>query len=145
MVKCVIVFHRGGERMAEKEGLLPFKLIEDESGEALTSYGGLPLVVETCEALGLAGLVQKMTTCENIGAQRRRGRARLANGFQLERCAGARAAPEPGARRVGRTSSERGRRYPVEGAGCLHEARDCISRRTQFRFGGVARVGRGLA
>ena len=32
--------------MADKEGLLPFKLIEDESGEALTSFGGLPLVVE---------------------------------------------------------------------------------------------------
>ena len=44
--------------MAEKEGLLPFKLIEDESGEALTSYSGLPLVMETCEALGLAGLVK---------------------------------------------------------------------------------------
>ena len=44
--------------MAEKEKLLPFKLIEDESGEALTSYGGLPLVMETCEALGLAGLVK---------------------------------------------------------------------------------------
>jgi hypothetical protein len=27
--------------MAEKEGILPFKLIEDESGEALTSYGGV--------------------------------------------------------------------------------------------------------
>src|SRR5439155_1206565 len=51
--------HRGGERVAEKEGLLPFKLIEDESGEALTSYGGLPLVVETCEALGLARLVKQ--------------------------------------------------------------------------------------
>jgi hypothetical protein len=44
--------------MAEKEGLLPFKVIEDESGDALTSYGGLPLVMETCEALGLAGLVK---------------------------------------------------------------------------------------
>src|SRR5207247_6756646 len=44
--------------MAEKEGRLPFKLIEDESGEALTWYGGLPLVMETCEALGLAGLVK---------------------------------------------------------------------------------------
>src|SRR5437879_9736691 len=44
--------------MEEKEGLLPCKLIEDESGEALTSYGGLPLVMETCEALGLAGLVK---------------------------------------------------------------------------------------
>ena len=39
--------------MAEKEGLLPFKLIEDETGEALTSYSGLPLVVETCEAARL--------------------------------------------------------------------------------------------
>src|SRR5215813_14634360 len=45
--------------MAEKEGLLPFKLIEDGSGEALTSYGGLPLVVETCEALGLGRLVKQ--------------------------------------------------------------------------------------
>jgi Transposase DDE domain group 1 len=45
--------------MAEKEGLLPFKLVEDESGEALTSFGGLPLVVETCEALGLGGLVKR--------------------------------------------------------------------------------------
>jgi Transposase DDE domain group 1 len=44
--------------MAEKEGLLPFKVIEDESGDALTSYGGLPLVMETCEALGLARLVK---------------------------------------------------------------------------------------
>ena len=45
--------------MAEKEGLLPFKLIEDEAGEALTSYSGLPLVVETCEALGLTRLVKQ--------------------------------------------------------------------------------------
>ena len=46
--------------MAEKEGLLPFKLIEDETGEALTSYSGLPLVLETCEALGLAGWSRSM-------------------------------------------------------------------------------------
>ncbi len=45
--------------MASQEGLLPFKLIEDDCGEALTSFGGLPLVVETCEALGLAGLVNR--------------------------------------------------------------------------------------
>ena len=45
--------------MAEKEGLLPFKLIEQDNGEALTSYGGLPLVVETCKALGLARLVKQ--------------------------------------------------------------------------------------
>jgi len=31
--------------MAGKEGLLPFKLIEELSGEALTSYSGLPTVV----------------------------------------------------------------------------------------------------
>ena len=45
--------------MAEREGLLPFKLIEEEAGEALTSYGGLPLVLETCEALGLARLIKQ--------------------------------------------------------------------------------------
>ncbi|MGC2049433.1 MAG: IS1380 family transposase [Gallionella sp.] len=45
--------------MAEREGLLPFKLIEDETGDALTSYSGLPLVLETCEALGLARLVKE--------------------------------------------------------------------------------------
>ena len=55
--------------MAEKEGLLPFKLIEDESGEALTSYSGLALVVETCEALGLAGLVKQHVRIK----QRQRG------------------------------------------------------------------------
>jgi hypothetical protein len=55
--------------MAEKEGLLPFKLIEDESGEALTSYSGLPLVLETCEALGLAGLVKQHVRIK----QRQRG------------------------------------------------------------------------
>jgi hypothetical protein len=57
--------------MAGKEGLLPFKLIEDESAEALTSYGGLPLVVETCEALGLARLVQQYVRIK----QRNRGYA----------------------------------------------------------------------
>ena len=45
--------------MADKEGLLPFKLIEEEFGEALTSYSGLPFVVETCEALGLGRLVKQ--------------------------------------------------------------------------------------
>lgn len=55
--------------MAEKEGLLPFKLIEDESGEALTSYSGLPLVVETCEALGLSRLVKQHVRIK----QRQRG------------------------------------------------------------------------
>ena len=55
--------------MAEKEGLLPFKLIEEESGEVLTSHGGLPLVMETCEALGLAGLVKRYVRIK----QRNRG------------------------------------------------------------------------
>jgi len=55
--------------MAEKEGLLPFKLIEDETGEALTSYSGLPLVLETCEALGLARLVKQHVQIK----QRQRG------------------------------------------------------------------------
>ena len=45
--------------MANQEGLLPFKLVEDDSGEALTSFGGLPLVVETYEALGLPGSVKR--------------------------------------------------------------------------------------
>lgn len=44
--------------MAGKEGFLRFKLIEDETLEALTSYGGLPLVLETFEASGLARLVK---------------------------------------------------------------------------------------
>ena len=55
--------------MAEREGLLPFKLIEDETGEALTSYSGLPLVLETCEALGLARLVEQHVRIK----QRQRG------------------------------------------------------------------------
>lgn len=45
--------------MANQEGLLPFKLVEDDSGEALTSFGGLPLVVETYEALGLPRSVKR--------------------------------------------------------------------------------------
>src|SRR5438093_12876748 len=59
MVRCASFFHRGGEGMADKERLLPFKLVEDDSGEALTSFRKLPLVVETCEALGLASLVNR--------------------------------------------------------------------------------------
>ena len=57
--------------MAGKEGLLPFKLIEDETGEALTSYSGVPLVMETCEALGLARLVKQHVRIK----QRNRGYA----------------------------------------------------------------------
>ena len=55
--------------MGEREGLLPFKVIEEEAGEALTSYGGLPLVVETCEALGLARSVKQHVRIK----QRQRG------------------------------------------------------------------------
>jgi len=57
------------KQVGEKEGLLPFKLIEDETGEALTSYSGLPLVLETCEALGLARLVKEHVQIK----QRQRG------------------------------------------------------------------------
>jgi hypothetical protein len=63
------VLHRGGEGIADKEGLLPFKLIEEKFGEALTSYGGLPFVVETCEALGLGRLVKQQVRIK----QRHRG------------------------------------------------------------------------
>ena len=69
MLESAIRNHRGGERLEEKEGLLPFKLIEDESGEALTSYSGLPLVVESCEALGLERLVKQHVRIK----QRQRG------------------------------------------------------------------------
>lgn len=45
--------------MASQEGILPFKLLEDDSEEALTSFGGLPLVVETYQALGLPRWVKR--------------------------------------------------------------------------------------
>ena len=48
---------------------MPSKLIEDETGEALTSYSGLRLVLETCEALGLARLVKEQVRIK----QRQRG------------------------------------------------------------------------
>lgn len=38
--------------MAEREGRLPFKLIEQDHGEALTSYGGLPCVIALMAAGG---------------------------------------------------------------------------------------------
>jgi len=41
------------------QGLLPFQLIEDTSKTLLTSFGGLPLVMETFRALGLAQSVKK--------------------------------------------------------------------------------------
>jgi len=41
------------------QGLLPFQLVEDTSQVLITSFGGLPLVMETFRALGLAQSVQK--------------------------------------------------------------------------------------
>ena len=41
------------------QGILPFKLIEEKSGEVLTSFGGLPLVMETFRALGMPRSIEK--------------------------------------------------------------------------------------
>ena len=41
------------------QGLLPFQLIEDMSKVVLTSFGGLPLVMETFRALGLPQAIEK--------------------------------------------------------------------------------------
>jgi hypothetical protein len=41
------------------QGLLPFQLIEDASKVVLTSFGGLPLVMETFRALGLPRSIQR--------------------------------------------------------------------------------------
>jgi len=41
------------------QGLLPFQLIQDTSKVLLTSFGGLPLVMETFRALGLPQVVKK--------------------------------------------------------------------------------------
>jgi hypothetical protein len=41
------------------QGLLPFQLIEDTSKVILTSFGGLPLVMETFRALGLPQSIQR--------------------------------------------------------------------------------------
>ena len=41
------------------QGLLPFQLIQDASRVLLTSFGGLPLVMETFRALGLPESIQK--------------------------------------------------------------------------------------
>jgi len=41
------------------QGILPFNLIEDRSGEVLTSFGGLPLVMETFRALGLPDSIKR--------------------------------------------------------------------------------------
>ena len=41
------------------QGLLPFHLIQDTSKVLLTSFGGLPLVMETFRSLGLAQSIEK--------------------------------------------------------------------------------------
>ena len=41
------------------QGLLPFHLIQDASKVLLTSFGGLPLVMETFRALGLPQSIQR--------------------------------------------------------------------------------------
>jgi len=41
------------------QGLVPFQLIEDASKVVLTSFGGLPLVMETFRALGLPQSIQR--------------------------------------------------------------------------------------
>ena len=41
------------------QGLLPFQLIQDTSKVLLTSFGGLPLVMETFRALGLPQSIQR--------------------------------------------------------------------------------------
>jgi hypothetical protein len=44
------------------QGLLPFHLIQDTSKVLLTSFGGLPLVMETFRALGLPQAIKKRLT-----------------------------------------------------------------------------------
>ena len=45
--------HLGGAEMSVTQGLLPFKLTADTSKSVVTSFSGLPLVVETMRALKL--------------------------------------------------------------------------------------------
>ncbi len=41
------------------QGLLPFQLLEDSSNVLMTSFSGLPLVMETFRALGLPQSIAK--------------------------------------------------------------------------------------
>ena len=41
------------------QGLFPFQLIQDASKVLITSFGGIPLVMETFRALGLPDSIQK--------------------------------------------------------------------------------------
>jgi len=56
------------------QGLLPFQLIEDASKVVLTSFGGLPLVMETFRALGLPQSIQR-----HLPLLQREGKYREAN------------------------------------------------------------------
>ncbi len=51
------------------QGVLPFQLVEDSSHALVTSFGGLPLVMETFRALGLPQSIQK-----HLPLQRRPGK-----------------------------------------------------------------------
>lgn len=51
------------------QGILPFQLVEDSSHVLVTSFGGLPLVMETFRALGLPQSIQK-----HLPLQRRPGK-----------------------------------------------------------------------
>lgn len=46
-------FPLGGEIVSMAQGLLPFQLIQDTSQPLLISFAGLPLVMETFQALSL--------------------------------------------------------------------------------------------
>jgi hypothetical protein len=56
------------------QGLLPFYLIQDESKVLLTSFGGLPLVMETFRALGLPQAIKR-----HLPILQRRGKYREAD------------------------------------------------------------------
>ncbi len=71
--------------MNVSQGLLPFQLIEDTSKLLLTSFAGIPLVIETFRALGLSESVRKHLPvlqrpgryCEAGGSARGSGLFRL--------------------------------------------------------------------
>src|SRR5512135_2015110 len=56
------------------QGVLPFQLIQDTSTVLITSFGGIPLVMETFRALGLAQSIQR-----HLPLLRRRGKYREAD------------------------------------------------------------------
>ena len=70
------------------QGLLPFQLIEDTSKVLMTSFGGLPLVMETFRALGLPQSIQKHLPLLQRQGKYRRGR--LCGVFYFGLCGGRR-------------------------------------------------------